>query len=211
MKRAIVGAVAAMTASAALLAQPVPPPTFPGVSQRVAGVPQGIPDLPAGVPGVRQNHQQQMTAPSFGARPGDEHLSCAAIENEITALVNDPELIGYSEGAAARAERFVSADASPADLPSAFAARVASAGQFVAAIPGTTQAQAAEALNRQELAFEAAMPKLARYGHIVQLGVMKGCDVISAAGGERGLDGPAGFDELAGFDAADSADDSSSR
>ena len=64
---------------------------------------------PQGVPGVSPEYQRMLTelaaTQASARRPGDESLSCEAIEAELAAITADPAFRAYMANAGAAAQR----------------------------------------------------------------------------------------------------------
>ena len=150
--RAIAG-VTALFAAAAGNAQAVAPP----------------------VPDYAVDYQQMVaeyeTAQAAAVRPGDENLGCDALDNELTAIVNDPALRSYIETAGSAAERDM------ALMQNAQAAMVS--GVSPAAFPSAPKVSAADRVQeqaRQADMLSALMPKILRAQRVNELAVLQACE-----------------------------------
>ncbi|HEX5786615.1 MAG TPA: hypothetical protein VFY03_00435 [Woeseiaceae bacterium] len=150
--RAVAG-VSALFAAAAGNAQAVAPP----------------------VPDYAVDYQQMVaeyeTTQATAVRPGDENLGCDALENELTAIVNDPAFRSYIETAGAAAERDM------ALVQNAQAAMVS--GVSPAALPSMPRVSAADRVQeqaRQAETLSALMPKIFRAQRVNELAVLQACD-----------------------------------
>jgi hypothetical protein len=201
---------AAMLVSAQLCAQTRPVlPSMPG------SIPGSIPrSMPGAMPGSGPQDYQKLLAQydatqASAARPGDEQLSCDAMQEEVVASMNDPAFQAYIASAGASAQRDLAkmqtgqaamaagnvAAAAAALTPGgaavqAAAQRARDAGQRVAA----EQRIQEEAQGAEQLA--AFMPQMMRSQRLLELAGAKGCEWLS----EPGFDGAAmfgGFEQAA--------------
>jgi hypothetical protein len=204
-RKHIVAAAAALLAGVPVLAQPVRLPSIP-----VPPVLPGAPALPPGAAGVPQDPRAMLAqfeaAQAMAPRPGDENLSCEALETEIAATMSDPAIAAYAESAGAAAQQDLDALQAAQGPLAAAQTGTAIAGAFTpgsdraAILAGAAQAQAAQVqaaqrmqsqmLRAQELT--ALMPKFLRGQHLVELATTKQCEWLAGAGalGPMGLPNP---------------------
>jgi hypothetical protein len=190
----IVAAAAALLVSVPVLAQRVPLPSVP-----VPPVLPGASALPPGAAGVPQGPQAMLAqfeaAQATAQRPGDESLSCEALQTEIGATMSDPAIAAYVGSAGAAAQQDLAAvQAAQSRLAVAQTGTVIGAltpgGDTAALMIGAAQARAAQAqaaqrmqsqmLQAQELT--ALMPKFMRGQHLVALATTKQCAWLAGAG-----------------------------
>ena len=106
MKRTLIVA-AAMLGCAPVLAQRIPLPGLPVPPVSPGGVP-GFPGAPQAVPGAPQEYQAMLAgleaAQAAARRPGDENLSCEALQAQIGEAMRDPAITAHfaAPGAAAQ-------------------------------------------------------------------------------------------------------------
>jgi hypothetical protein len=195
MNRTVIAvAAAALLASATASAQRPAVPGLPAIP--------GLPGLPAGAPDPAAAAAQGEAilaaleaAERAAVHPGDERLSCEALQTEFTAIVNDPALRSQIAAGGARAERdFAAMQAAQAAIPAQTAAAAAAAftpgGAAAATAAAMVQAQVAQAAAAQRMQEQilqsqqltALMPKFMRGEHLLTLATTKNCVWVNEAG-----------------------------
>jgi hypothetical protein len=188
----VVAAVAALVASVPAASQSVPVPRFPVPGAPVPGVPR--PAVPGALAGQQSLAQQQAmlgaleAAQSAAVQPGDELLSCEALQEQLTAVVTDQAVNAQIAAGGAAAQRDLAAiqaaqRAIPAQTAASAAAALTPGGGAAATAAAMAQAQAAQAAAAQRMQSRAAqaeqvtalMPKFMRGERLMTLAAAKNC------------------------------------
>ena len=164
------------------------------------------PAMPAGMPDPAQMQATMSAAQKNAKRPGDEAMTCDAIQNELVATMQDPKVqsvIGSQGAYAQEQQKKLNDGMAAANAPSKGSVAAQMAKSFATSmIPGAgmtqmasqnaqIQAQMAQAAQNQADMFQhmqemmTIMPQMMRGQHLVELAQAKKCDWMQDSGSSK--------------------------
>lgn len=154
-----------------------------------------LPQKPAVPEEYRKVIADYEAAAAAARRPGDESLSCEAIQTELQATLTSPAIQEYYATAGVAAQRdMAEVQMAQAAMPGVQPPDAARPGQPAATSPAvdaqTAQAAASKRIEdhaRQVEQLAAVMPMLMRSQRLTELAVLKACGWLTDAGYESAM------------------------
>jgi hypothetical protein len=145
---------------------------------------------PGANPGM-ELHAAMQSAQAAASRPGDQSLSCEALQAELGETMKDPAIQSFTDSAAQQAAPVTGAPGAGAPggaasallgsvLPGVDAASTAAMAAQAPAMQAQTQANV-QARAQQAQAMTAMLPQMMRGQRLIELAQARNCDWLSGA------------------------------